>query len=244
MPLLTGSGAKGLTLFIGPRRGTAAIPLGEETLSNEWGAYSCNALKATASTLYGEPFRRCRSGVRTAAAIDDIRSGPHRALRKIRQDFSRATPRSTGARAADSARSTVRWVGVRSWPGTSYRDYPRRPQVNQLKPPVRHQHRAHHPAVPQLREPGGCRHSPDADPPIRRSGGPLGGCPGMPTRHTSPSIRQQRRQLGGVRSVQDERRAAHHRGVRAERGCLDPDDPDVTGQGAGRQCRGDHVDVT
>lgn len=57
--------------------------------------------------LITEPFQRCRSRVRTAAATDDIRFGLHRALRKIRHDFSRATPRSTGARAADSARLTV-----------------------------------------------------------------------------------------------------------------------------------------
>lgn len=37
-----------------------------------------------------------------AAVIDDIRFGLHLDPRKIRQDFSRATPRSTGARAADS----------------------------------------------------------------------------------------------------------------------------------------------
>jgi SAM-dependent methyltransferase len=64
-----------------------------------------------------EPFQRCRSRVRMAAAIDDMRFGLHRALRKIRQDFSRATPRSTEARAADSARLTVCCVGVRSRPG-------------------------------------------------------------------------------------------------------------------------------
>lgn len=43
----------------------------------------------------------CLSRVRTVLAIDDIRFGLHRALRKIRHAFSRATPRSTGARAAD-----------------------------------------------------------------------------------------------------------------------------------------------
>lgn len=64
-----------------------------------------------------ELFQRCRSRVRIAAAIDDIRFGLHRDLRKIRHDFSRAMPRSTGARAADSARLTVCWVGVRSRPG-------------------------------------------------------------------------------------------------------------------------------
>ena len=68
-------------------------------------------------TLGSERFQRCRSRVRTAAAIDVIRFGLHRDLRKIRHDFSRAMPRSTGARAADSARLTVCWVGVRSRPG-------------------------------------------------------------------------------------------------------------------------------
>lgn len=61
-----------------------------------------------------ELFQRCRSRVRTAAAIDDIRFGLQRAWWKIRQDFRRATPRSTGARVAESARLRVRWVGDRS----------------------------------------------------------------------------------------------------------------------------------
>lgn len=64
-----------------------------------------------------EPFQRCRSRVRMAAAMDDMRFGLHWALRKIRQDFSRATRRSTSACAADSARLTVCCVGVRSRPG-------------------------------------------------------------------------------------------------------------------------------
>lgn len=51
-----------------------------------------------------EPFQRCRSRVRMAAAIDDIRFGLHRALRKIRQDFSRATPRSAGVSVPRTAR--------------------------------------------------------------------------------------------------------------------------------------------
>lgn len=42
-----------------------------------------------------------------------MRLGLQRALRKIRQDLSRAMPRSTGALAADRARMTVRWVVVR-----------------------------------------------------------------------------------------------------------------------------------
>ena len=49
-----------------------------------------------------------------AAAIDVRRFGLHRARRKIRQDFSRAMLRSTGARAADRARLTVRRVGASS----------------------------------------------------------------------------------------------------------------------------------
>lgn len=36
--------------------------------------------------------------------MHDIRFGLHWDLRKIRHDFSRATPRSTGTRAVDSAR--------------------------------------------------------------------------------------------------------------------------------------------
>jgi hypothetical protein len=43
-----------------------------------------------------------------------IRFGLQRLLRKIRQDFSRATPRSTGARAWASARFSVRSVGESS----------------------------------------------------------------------------------------------------------------------------------
>lgn len=45
------------------------------------------------------------------AEIDDIRFGLIRALRKMRQDFSSAIPRSTGAGVADSARLTVCLVG-------------------------------------------------------------------------------------------------------------------------------------
>jgi hypothetical protein len=56
-----------------------------------------------------------RSGRRRR--FDIIRFGLHRALRKIPHDFSRATPRSTGARAEDSARLTVCCVGMRSRPG-------------------------------------------------------------------------------------------------------------------------------
>jgi hypothetical protein len=80
---------------------------------------SWDALKPSSavSSPQSEVFQRCRSRVRTAAAIDVIRFGLRRTLRKIRHDFSRATPRSTGARAADSARLTVRCVGMRSRPG-------------------------------------------------------------------------------------------------------------------------------
>ncbi|KFF97892.1 hypothetical protein IQ62_28510 [Streptomyces scabiei] len=46
-----------------------------------------------------------------------MRWGLQRALRKTRQDFSLATLRSTGARAADRVRLIVRWVAVRSWCG-------------------------------------------------------------------------------------------------------------------------------
>jgi hypothetical protein len=45
-----------------------------------------------------------------AAAIDDMRFGLHRALRKIRQDFSRATPRSTGAGEHPAAHMTCESV--------------------------------------------------------------------------------------------------------------------------------------
>ena len=40
--------------------------------------------------------------------MDVIRFGLHGALRKIHQDFSRATPRSTGARAAGSSSAAER----------------------------------------------------------------------------------------------------------------------------------------
>lgn len=46
-----------------------------------------------------------------------MRFGLQRALRKMFQDFSLATLRSTGARAADRARLIVRWAAVRSWCG-------------------------------------------------------------------------------------------------------------------------------
>jgi hypothetical protein len=61
-----------------------------------------------------ERFQRCLSSVRMAAAIDVIRFKLHRDTRKIRQDFRRAIPRSTGARAWASAtcrrRPTSRWT--------------------------------------------------------------------------------------------------------------------------------------
>lgn len=52
-----------------------------------------------------------------ALAIDVIRFGPQRDLWKMRQDFSLATPRSTGARAAASTRLRVFSVGVSSCRG-------------------------------------------------------------------------------------------------------------------------------
>lgn len=60
-------------------------------------------------------------------AIDVMRFGPQRDLRKVRQYFKRATPRSTGARAAAGARSTVFSAevsprrGLRSMPVVSQR---------------------------------------------------------------------------------------------------------------------------
>jgi hypothetical protein len=67
--------------------------------------------------LTSELLQRCRSRVRTALAIDVMRLGLHRDRRKIRQDFSRAMPRSTGARAAARARLRVFSVGVSSCRG-------------------------------------------------------------------------------------------------------------------------------
>lgn len=64
-----------------------------------------------------EPFQCCFPSVRMAAAIDVIRSGPQRDLRRIRQDFSGAIAPTTGARAWAGARLTVRWVGPSSSPG-------------------------------------------------------------------------------------------------------------------------------
>jgi hypothetical protein len=49
-----------------------------------------------------------------ALVIDVMRLGLQQDLRKIRQDFRRATPRSTGARAAARARLTVFSVRVSS----------------------------------------------------------------------------------------------------------------------------------
>jgi hypothetical protein len=66
---------------------------------------------------FTERFQRCLSRVRTALAMTVMRFGLMRDLRKICQDFSRAMPRSTGARAAARARLTVRWVRVSSPPG-------------------------------------------------------------------------------------------------------------------------------
>lgn len=52
-----------------------------------------------------------------ALAIDVMRWGLQRDLRKIHQDFRQATPRSTGARAAARARLTAFSVGVSSCRG-------------------------------------------------------------------------------------------------------------------------------
>lgn len=78
-----------------------------------------------------ERFQRCLSRVRMALAIDVIRFGLHRDLLKIRQDLSRAIPRSTGARDVASARLTVRSVGVSCPPGGRLR-----PVVTQGPAPV------------------------------------------------------------------------------------------------------------
>lgn len=74
-------------------------------------------LTRSVATLKGlsEPFQRCLSRVR-AAAMAVMRFGLQRLLRKIRQDFRRATPRSTGARARASARFSVSSVGDSSPP--------------------------------------------------------------------------------------------------------------------------------
>lgn len=65
-----------------------------------------------------------------ALAIDVIRFGLHRDLRKMRQDFKRAMPRPTGARAAASARLRVFSVGVSSCRGLRLM-----PVVSQGPPP-------------------------------------------------------------------------------------------------------------
>ena len=73
---------------------------------------------ATELTLLSiELLRRCRSRVGMALEIDVMRLGLHRDLRKIRQDFRRAMPRSTGARAAARARFRVSSVRVSSCRG-------------------------------------------------------------------------------------------------------------------------------
>lgn len=93
----------------GVRSAVPALPLsGQE--------HSSSPRRPLVIVRCNEVIQRCRSRGRTAAAIDVIRFRLHRALRKIRHDFSRATPRSIGARAADSARLTVCCVGVRSRP--------------------------------------------------------------------------------------------------------------------------------
>ncbi|OEV16026.1 hypothetical protein AN221_35065 [Streptomyces nanshensis] len=67
--------------------------------------------------MLSELLQRCLSSVGTASAIDVMRFGLHRDLQKIRQDFSLATPRSTGARASAKARLRVFSVQVRSCRG-------------------------------------------------------------------------------------------------------------------------------
>lgn len=67
------------------------------------GAVHLYILIARGPVKNSELLQRCSSRVRTALAIDVMRLGLHRDLRKMRQDFSRAAPRSTGARAAASA---------------------------------------------------------------------------------------------------------------------------------------------
>lgn len=54
-----------------------------------------------------------------ALAIDVMRFGLQQDLRKMRHDFRRATPRSTGARAA--ARARLRVVSVRVSSGRALR---------------------------------------------------------------------------------------------------------------------------
>ena len=76
-----------------------------------------DAAYAIGTLSFIERFQRCLSRVRTALAMTVMRFGLMRDLRKICQDFSRAMPRSTGARAAARARLTVRWVRVSSPPG-------------------------------------------------------------------------------------------------------------------------------
>jgi hypothetical protein len=65
-----------------------------------------------------------------ALAIDVMWFGLHRDLRKIRQDFRRAAPRSTGARAAAGARLAVFSVRVSSCRGLRLM-----PVVSQGPPP-------------------------------------------------------------------------------------------------------------
>jgi hypothetical protein len=64
-----------------------------------------------------ELLQRCRSGVRTALAIDVMRLGLDRSRRKIRHDFGRAMLRLADARAAAWTRLRVFSVGVSSCRG-------------------------------------------------------------------------------------------------------------------------------
>jgi hypothetical protein len=66
----------------------------------------------------GERFQRCLSGVRTALAMTVMRLGLRRVLRKIRQDFRRATPRSAGpGPRTGPVDGPLGGGGVRRWAG-------------------------------------------------------------------------------------------------------------------------------
>lgn len=52
----------------------------------------CGRAEPDPYAVMTELFQRCRSRVSTVAVMDDIGFGPHRALRKFRQDFGQATP--------------------------------------------------------------------------------------------------------------------------------------------------------
>lgn len=73
-----------------------------------WISTRLPALEAKAT----EFLQWCCSRVRTALAIDGMRFGLRRAWRKMRKDFRRATPCSTGTRVHARA-----WLGVFSGEG-------------------------------------------------------------------------------------------------------------------------------